>query len=66
MSEVQDLCWKKYTRRFSSRLSASTHRRQHPKAQRLCFPDSQEFSSDERNTYVTRDKADINGFGINS
>jgi len=46
-------------------LFASTHRRQHSNAERHRFSDSQAFSSDERNSYVARDKADVNGFGIN-
>jgi len=60
------MCWKNYAPRFACHFSASTHRRQHPNTHRHCSSDSRAFSSDERNTCVAGDKADINGFGINS
>jgi hypothetical protein len=60
------MCWKNYAPRFVCHLSPFTLRRQHPNAQLYCISDSQVFSSDERNTFVAGDKADINGFGINS
>jgi hypothetical protein len=47
-------------------LCFHTHRRQHPNSHRQCFSGSQAFSSDKRNTCVAGDRADINGFGINS
>jgi hypothetical protein len=60
------MCWKNYAPRFVCHLSPSTHRLQHPNAQRHCIFDSQVFSSDDKNTCVAGDKADTNGFGINS
>ena len=60
------MCWNNYAPRFACHVSASTHRRQHPNAHRHRFSDSQAFSSDERDTCVAGDRADINGFGINS
>jgi len=58
--------WKNYAPRSACHLSASTYRRQHPNSHRHCFSDSQAFSSEEINICIAGDKADINGFGINS